>query len=329
MQDRFFVDLFSLIEVVTRENISSYVGVFADVITPLIGSCVALYALYLAYQSLYDAENMMIMESLKTIGSLALCTTIAFSTTWYLNSIVPIIYGIGDDIANVMLGSTSGNTLQEMFNEMMHQFLTVWEKVEFGITDSWGQSILTVITALLILLGYIPFIIVATLYLIVAKLSISLLLIIGPLFIMFAFFPSMRSMFQAWTGLCLNYNLLCILYPIALNIFAMTIDYLVFKDGAVITLFSVMKMLILFACCIGVSWGIPSLCSSVSGGATISGLVTNLGSGARALRGGAGVAAKYSGANAAGRFTGKLAGKGARAAANKAIDKIQSNIKPG
>ncbi len=311
--------LFDFVHHITQQNIASFVGIFAATITPLIGACVVLYAIYLAFQALYDAENMMIMESVKFIGSLALCTTVAFNTSWYLSSIVPMVYYSGDDISNALLGSTGSGSLQTMFETMLRQFNAVWNQANFGLTDSWSRSILFLFSACLILLGYMPFLLVATAYLLIAKVMVSFLLILGPLFIMFAFFPSTRSMFQTWTGQCFNYVLLTIVYPLAFSIFTQTINYIVFSGENKMTLSSIFVMFILFGCCILISVQIPVFCSSLSGGVGINGLVSNMGMGMRSLsnlaKGGAGAT--------------KQAGQSTYRAGKSLYDQTKNRIRPG
>ncbi|HHC7310987.1 type IV secretion system protein [Vibrio owensii] len=315
-----FDRLFDFVHLITQDNIASFVGIFTATITPLIGACVVLYAIYLAFQALYDAENMMIMESLKFIASLALCTTVAFNTSWYLNSIVPMVYYSGDDIANAMLGSTGSGSLQTMFDTMLKQFADTWGEVSFGMSDSWGQSIYFMLLAFLILIGYLPFIVVATAYLLIAKVMVSFLLILGPLFIMFAFFPSTRDMFKTWTGQCLNYVLLVVVYPIAFNLFTRTLEHVIFGGSATaIGLSTVIMTIILFGCCILISVQIPVFCSSLSGGVGINGLVSNMGMGMRSLsnaaKGGAGAA--------------KRAGQSTYNSAKSLGDKFKNRIRPG
>ncbi|MDA0385585.1 type IV secretion system protein [Vibrio owensii] len=315
-----FEDLFNFVTTIVTNNIGTMVVLFADVITPLIGASVILYAIYLAYQALYDADNMMVMESMKFIGSLALCTTIAFNTSWYISSIVPIILNSGDSIVNHLMPSAggSGNALQSMFDIMLLQIESLWDNVSFGVTDSWGTSFLMLILLTLVILGYTPFLLIATAYLLVAKVMVSFLLILGPLFIMFAFFPSTRSMFQSWTGQCLNYVLLTIVYPLAFNIFNETINHVVNgKDE--ISFSSCLITLILFGCCILISVQIPVFTSSLSGGVGINGLVSNFGAGLRGARS----AAK--GTYNAGKAAKQGGGKVGRAIA----DKLKNNVKPG
>ncbi len=53
-----------------------------------------------------------------------------------------------------------------------------------------------VILLVLVILGYVPFLVVATAYLLVAKVMVGFLLILGPLFIMFAFFHQHEACFS-------------------------------------------------------------------------------------------------------------------------------------
>ncbi|HDM8218911.1 TPA: type IV secretion system protein [Vibrio campbellii] len=317
-----FDTLFSFVESVVLNNISSMVGLFADVITPLIGSCVTLYAIYLAFQALYDAENMMIMESLKFIGSLALCTTVAFNTSWYLASIVPMVLNTGDSIANILLGTGGTSSIQAIFDSLVTTISELWSSIDVSLVDgtTWIDAALVLSFCALIILGGLPFLGVATAYLLVAKVMVGFLLILGPLFVMFAFFPSTRSMFQSWTGQCLNYILLSILYPIAFSMFQTTLD-IVLGDtlNGEMDIITNLMTFILFFVFVVLSVQIPVFCSSLSGGVGINGLVSNMGMGMRSLsnaaKGGAGAA--------------KRAGQSAYSGAQSLGDKFKNRIRPG
>ena len=120
-----FDELFDFINQIITQNINQMVGVFTSAILPLIGACVMFYIVYLAYQMLYNQENLMVMEALKTIGSLAAVTTVALSTSWYLDHVVPAVLYSGDDIAHTLLSveSDGASSLQMIFDKTMNQVL--------------------------------------------------------------------------------------------------------------------------------------------------------------------------------------------------------------
>lgn len=271
--------LFNLIDVTTLQNISNMAGTFIDTIRPLIGAGVLLYAVYIAYKSLFDAQNMLIMESIQFICALAVCSTIALNTSYYFGTVVPIVINSGDNIANALLSppaGTTGGSIQIMFNKLMIQFNALWDSIDMSITnsDSISHGLLTILQCFFLLVGAIPFFAICVAYLMVAKIMVSFLLIVGPLFIMCAFFPSLRSFFQAWTGQCFNYILLSILFPVAFAMFTTILDVTVFNGT--ITLLSVFMSLTIFFGLSFVALQIPTLSSSLSGGIGISGIVGSM-----------------------------------------------------
>ena len=285
-----FDTLFTFVNQIVTQNIGNMVGVFTSTITPILGACVILYSIYLAYQSLYEPQNLVVMESIKFIGSLAVVTFIALNTSWYLSTIVPSVLGSGDQIAKALLNTTDGggaSSLQSIFDTMIGQFTDIWNGIDIEVfeTDTWIDAIFRLLLLFLTILGFVPFLAVAASYLLVAKIMVSFLLIIGPLFIMMSFFPSTRSFFQAWTGQCFNYTLLSIMYPLAFTIFTQVLESTIFAMN--LSLSTLLMTVVVFAALILLSVQIPTFCSTLSGGIGISGLVGGVMGGAGALRKGA------------------------------------------
>lgn len=317
-----FVALFTLIDTVVANNIASMVGLFAATITPLVGACVVLYAVYLSYRALYDPQNLVVMESVWFLFNLSVVTFIAFNTPWYLNNLVPVVLGSGDEIAGILLGATSaggGASLQAMFDTIFSQIADMYNIIDLDLfsPSSWLLGALIFFQIFLVLVGFIPFMAVATAYLLVAKLMVSFLLIIGPMFVMMAFFPSTRSFFQAWTGQCFNYALLSLMYPIAFTTYNIVLNVTIFSGD--INFSTVIMTPIIFTCLVLLSVQIPVLCSTLSGGVGISGLVGGLGNFVR-------------GANSTAKSVGSV-GKSGYTGGRNAVRYLQNlrkgKIKPG
>jgi type IV secretion system protein VirB6 len=271
--------LFNFIDVITLTNVTVMSVKMMAVIKPLLGSLVTVYAIYLAYQALFDAQNMMVMESIKFMAALALVSTVALSTPWYLGNIVPIVINSGDDIVNALLSPPSGSTagtLQLMSNKINIQINTLWDTIDISLTSgaSFAHAFLILYQIFYLVLGSVPFLAICTAYLVIAKIMVSFLLIIGPLFIMFSFFPSTRDFFKAWSGQCFNYILLSVLFPIAFSLFGVILDATVF--AGVLTTASILSSLVLFIILSFVAVQIPTLTSSLSGGMGINGIVGSL-----------------------------------------------------
>ncbi|WP_390241205.1 type IV secretion system protein [Vibrio sp. R78045] len=271
-----FERLFQFIDTAVVSNITNMVGIFATTITPLLGACVGLYIVYVAYEIILDTQKVIYTEVIKTIGSLSICTFVALNTAWFMAHVVPAVLYAGDDIANALLGTDSasgGSSLQEMYEVMIDSIGGIYSQIDVSVTDgaSIGHAVLSWILILLTILGFVPFLGVSVAYLLVAKIMVSYLLIIAPLFIMFAFFPSCRSFFQAWTGQCFNYVLLSIMYPLAFTTFLQVLDFTVFAQN--INLETTLMTVVIFFALIMLATQIPAFCSTLSGGIGINGLV--------------------------------------------------------
>ncbi|HBN6205686.1 TPA: type IV secretion system protein [Vibrio parahaemolyticus] len=278
-----FDSLFDFLNQIVESNIAEMVGRFTTAFTPLLGACVMLYIVYMAWEMLFDRQNMVFMESLKTIGSLTMVTGVALNTAWYMSHVVPFILGSGDQVTQLLLGSGSGagSALQVLFDRAWNDIGLMASRIEWEFdAQVIGQSLGIIAMIIISVLGFIPFIGIATAYLLMAKIMVSFLLIIGPLFIMMAFFPSTRSFFQAWTGQCFNYVLLSILFPLSFSLITSLLKETVFA-GNITFVNVIFTAVIFFALCV-LATQIPVLSSTLSGGVGISGLIGNAVQGAKA-----------------------------------------------
>ncbi len=278
-----FDSLFDFLNQIVESNIAEMVGRFTAAFTPLLGACVMLYIVYMAWEMLFDRQNMVFMESLKTIGSLTMVTGVALNTVWYMSHVVPFILGSGDQVTQLLLGSGSGagSALQVLFDRVWSDIGLMASRIEWEFdAQVIGQSLGIIAMIIISVLGFIPFIGIATAYLLMAKIMVSFLLIIGPLFIMMAFFPSTRSFFQAWTGQCFNYVLLSILFPLSFSLITSLLKETVFA-GNITFVNVIFTAVIFFALCV-LATQIPVLSSTLSGGVGISGLIGNAVQGAKA-----------------------------------------------
>jgi len=266
-----FDSLFRFFDVFILSNVNAMVGTFTNIITPLLMACVLLYITYLAWQAMFDTQNMMFKESIKTITLLAVVTTIGLNTTWYLANVVPSVLYMGDDIASNLLGSSGMGSVQFTFDNMMRRIASMYEKIDLDVlsADAMSASALLVLQIIICIIGFLPFISLATAYLLLAKFMVGLLLIVGPLFIMMAFFPVTRSTFQSWWGQCFNYILLSIMYPLSFSFFTKILNFMFNAELSLINAFFICIVFLIMN--LG-SQQIPTLTSGLSGGVGINGL---------------------------------------------------------
>ena len=141
-----------------------------------------------------------------------------------------------------------------------------------------------------VVLAYLFFIITFAYYLI-AKLSLAMVIVIGPLFIGAMLFPATRQWGMNWIGQVLNYSVTVVFFVIL-----GTLQNDFFKNhlenavvGDITSLAQVMGLIPLFflstVIFILVAWSIPSIASALTGGASVNGFSRTIMSMARWAKG--------------------------------------------
>lgn len=272
------------------KNVAAIVGMFS----PFFFVCLSMYIVYIVYQYMNDPPDIPVMDIVKRTAALALVTTFAFSADKFMNTIVPFVLGVGDDVAKAISGQQSiAAQIDQLINTITIFINNSWTKLKFDWSEPgiFAQGLITII---IVIIGSLPFIITSFAYIIIAKIMISLLLSFGPIFISFAFFPSMRRNFEQWSSQCLNYIFLTALYSAAFSLMIVLINKFAVIDTnpeAGLNFQAAIYLAVVFAACLAVTMEIPALASQLAGGVGISGLVgskvSGLSSGAAAAAGGA------------------------------------------
>lgn len=264
-------ELFTLVDTVTSANITTYTTPFTNLFIPMLGAGIALYMLFKAYEIIWTDKDVM-SETMKTVTSLMIVFSIALGSDYYFTYIVPFILNSGSDISYSLMGTVGGaSALESMFETVVEWIGDIWSDA-----DGWGESAQALGVIMFLLPSSLLFIALSALYLLVAKIMVSFLLIIGQLFICFAFFPSTRQYFTAWTQQCSNYIMLSFMYTLAFGLFEQLFSTLVTTD---LQFESAMSAIVLFVIMIFVANQIPTFTSSLSGGVGINGLGSGILSG--------------------------------------------------
>jgi type IV secretion system protein VirB6 len=271
-----FEELFSVIGDAARENVTSSVSSLISVILPLFGAAFGLYVVYVAYKIVLQ-QDFIVKEVISVMAAFAAVITIGLSTEPYIANVVPIVLNSGDDLAGSLTGgdASSAATLDSMIKDLTDTILLIADKIKLGWSPSAVFNLIMFgCQIILIALGGLCFIAVALAYLLLAKVALGLLACIGPIFIAFAFFPSTRSFFQAWTGQVFNYTLLNYAFPLLFNIFKLILLEVAYEGN--ITYMTSFYAFIAYCVMIFISVQVPTMCSTLSGGIGISGVVGNV-----------------------------------------------------
>ncbi|WP_169926765.1 type IV secretion system protein [Massilia putida] len=236
-------------------------------ISPLVAACFSLYVTLILFSYLRGEDNdEPVMDFLSRMVGWGAAIVFGMHIDMYNTYVVPFVNHLGDDLAGVV--GPAFNSASALDN-MANGFATAFAKI---MHDASGikESIYAALAILLIWLFAGLFMVVAIAYILLAKVALGILLAIGPLFIVAALFPASRDLFKNWTGQCLNYAFLVMLFSFAAQIEIAMVNSVIPAD---LSISAVMKVCLICAVMVFVSLNLPSLASSLAGGVGISSMV--------------------------------------------------------
>lgn len=319
----FVADIFAFtVDTLVLSTITNVITAISPLLKTTMFSMFGLYAVYLSGQWMFNRSEFPLMEGMKILGLLSIVTFFAFNTSAYINNIVPIVLGSGDELAGLISGtSNTAQSLDKFITVIVKTILEIWDNTDLDWFS--GNVLVSLLNIVIFMIGSVPFVITSFGILLTAKIMVALLLCTGTLYICFALFKPTRHWFQQWLNLCLNYALIAFLFPIAFSFMIMMVEKFVYVNGTLqVDIGSAFKVLIILGAFLAISVQIPVLASSLSGGVGINGMSGSFGAMSNAVKGALGY--------------GKSAGKGAvsvgkgAVSVHKAIQRRRgNNIKAG
>ena len=187
-------------------------------------------------------------------------------------SLANAIYSAPEEISGFIAGvQVNAGYFKTISNDLNKNIGIIYEALtDASLFDSIGYAIALFTTTTL---GYAVIFFFLAMYLI-AKFSLGLILIFGPIFIGFMLFPGTRQYGMNWIGQCANYVLTIALYSAALGIHRATFNLLQLEapepDFEQIMAYQ-NATLVVSVILIPVAFPIPGIASALLSGASISG----------------------------------------------------------
>jgi len=309
----------------------------ANVITPLVAICFGIYIILIVVDMMRGNSSNPVWDVWMRWVAFAIVIGLGLNMGNYSNYVIPMIQGLGDDLAAAVSGSPSAaGSLDKLALHYIKIIGDDYKRIsELGITagtDKITEPILWAVKSFIIFLGLIPFLIAGAVLLIVAKVGAMLVAAVGPIFFACLMFPATRQYFSAWINSVVSYALLPVLLAIV-GMFGIQISMTVFGyDG---TTFGEMSFSVCILAAI-VNWLLvallltcKALASSLSAGGINPGTVG--GGGVAGMAGRASLRGLGKGVGAAGKWAGgkALGGAGRFGAAAMNLLKGSNNLKAG
>ena len=275
-------DFITQTKALVMDAVAANFSLVATSIRPVFAAAFLLYCCVIAWQIIYSNKEIIVNEIIKNIIVFTLIGAFVWNAPYYQQWVVPFVMDSGNEIATKLTGSNAATGMDAMWD----QLTTTMETFKTNATDSLGWDIGPLVTVYAIYgIGYLGgaiLIVYTSIFLCIATFMTGILLSVGSIFICFAGFPATREMFTKWCGHCLNYILLNVFYAISLSFVVTLIDKYTHFDVNTLAFSDVVTFLIVVVICIAMVEQVAVLCSSLTGGVGINGLVPGGSSLARA-----------------------------------------------
>lgn len=215
----------------------------------------------------------------------------AFNATQY-QKIAGMLYEFPEWLAGIINGNFDVGAIDVAWDSITQAVSQITEQAsDLGMTDFADKLMFYIAAGLLICCGIVFFGIVVAYYL-VAKISLAMVLLIGPLFLGMMLFSSTRQYAMNWFSQIFNYAvtiaLFTILMSVQMKIFENHIQNLVTEHWASsLQIFGILPVFLLVTILlVVVAFSIPSIASALTGGAGAGGFSTMVNFVRQALNGG-------------------------------------------
>ena len=202
-----YADLFTSIDTSLASYVSSTSASVITWLTPVFSNLLIIYIAMLGYAHMMGAVEEPLLDAFKRVVRIGIILTLALSVGTYSSVIVDFLYNGPEQLAAVLTGTPPGATLLDDLYKLGFEIGDrAWD--EGGILDGdFGMYMIAVIMWIgtIILTAYAAFL------LLMAKVALSVLLAVGPIFIVLALFPTTQRFFDAWIAMTINYGLLVVL----------------------------------------------------------------------------------------------------------------------
>lgn len=294
-------DIYQKIDDVINTTLGSKTAEVINIISPVIMSAFILYVLLVAMS--YMKNNSDITE----IGGDLIQRFIGWSVVIGLSMnignftsiVVPMVNGIPQEIMQIFNGGTAGTGIETQLDTLIDGYI---ETLTTGWDNASGieSSIIALVVSLVVVVCGILSVVITSSYLLLAKLVVAVLLVIAPIFISLALFPTTRQYASLWVAQVVNFGLLLILTSVVASVQLALLNAL---TGSELTWTYAFQLAVTSGVFIVIFMKIPEIASALSGGMVLNGYNQT----GRAVAGGAktaGGAVKGAGAGASAGVSG-------------------------
>lgn len=194
------------------ESVSSAISTS---IMPLITACFGIYMILILFNYMRGAEDNFVGDFMYRVMGFAVVMGIGFSAGSYASTVLPIVTGLGNDLASAASGGTvTSGALDKLVIFYWSMIGDAMAAVgDYGLTQM-GTTVMVLVQVAIVIIGLIPFLVIATVTIITANIGSGLVAMVGPIFFGCLLFPATRQYFSAWVNTAFSYALVPLLVAV-------------------------------------------------------------------------------------------------------------------
>lgn len=204
-----FEAIFDKVDQALDTYITSTAGDIISFITPIFTSLLIIWIAIWGYMMMFGKASEPLQDGVFRILRIGFIITLGLTVGTYTDLVVDFLAKGPETIASVITGSptgTSAATLDSLFSKIFEVSEAAWDKG--GIMN--GNFGMYLISIIVLVIGAALSLVVAFLILL-SKIMTTVLLAIGPLFIIMLLFNTTQRFFESWLGMVMNFGFILIL----------------------------------------------------------------------------------------------------------------------
>lgn len=310
-----YTSFFQFFENLSKDYITDSAQKIISFISQPTFTLLSIYVLFWGLCYILGLIREPIIDAVKRFLKLGFILGIALSFSTYNDYVVETITKGPEEFASAFVEGYQniGETLQTIFDNMWEIGNKFWE--QGGIFSSIGPYIFAIVIYILacIVTAYAAFLII------LSKISIAILIAVGPFFIILTMFDSTKRFLEQWVAQLCNYGIMTVL-TIAFNAFILKIldsaaQRILQEVSTSSEVANASPILIVGLISFLIMMQIPTISSALAGGFAIQTF--------GAFRGAVDRAMRYSGVNKAARYAGQKARQAAASGMQTGIGLIK------
>jgi type IV secretion system protein VirB6 len=278
------------------------------VTSALVGTCWILHITLRSIYWLFQGMSGVFKEVAFEIFKVAFICSCAFNIHWYWNTIVPFVTGFPSWMGGVLSGHEGSqmNQIDAMVATYLDNLMRLYDVWKISIWDIDLKTLYLGAQAIVIyLIAGVPFMLTASGTIIVLKALSTLIVALGPMFIIFSLFSQTRHWFWSWVSVLSGFMLTQVLFAMVIALEMNFINSNIIINGVIDTsLAGNFTMFLCFAAFTVLAVELPNHAATLMGGSPVSATgVSGI------LKRGSGVQAALTGARAANKLIDKAKAK--------------------